>query len=150
MILYLRCCFQSLFQCPRFLLWWPGSRGWNWHHGCWCHSGCLWRRPKLHWCWLQLHFACCLLGYPRTSVVGSAKQKSAKLISFTPALCLICVEKQKSFVQYMSIFSTLPTAIYSVYSVCTYLIVKVQFARANLSQNIYLWGLWTNGCVLVN
>lgn len=54
-----------------------------------------------------------------------------------PALCLICVAKQRSFIQYMSIFSTLQTAIYSLYSACTYLIVKVQFNQGK-SETKYL------------
>lgn len=70
---YLICCCLSPLRCLRLLLWWPGSRGWSWHHGRWCRSGCSRRRPGLSWCWLRLRSACCSSGCPGTSVVGNAE-----------------------------------------------------------------------------
>lgn len=72
--LYLICCCQSLLQHLPLLLWWPEFHGWSWQCECWCRSGC-WRKRARSWCWLQLHFACCLLGYPGTSEAGNAVQE---------------------------------------------------------------------------
>lgn len=134
--LYLICCCQSLLQRPRLLLWWPGSHGWSWQRGCWCHSGCLWRRPGLRWCWLQLHFACCLSGCPGTSVAGNAEQEKKK--SWSPSASFMSTGDSKPFTTLcMSCYKT--TSIQCMVILLTLQHPPIQFLLSSFSNFNQLW-----------